>query len=43
MGQFVNSQLTNITATVATSAVLLLNAILILQTLGVTIPGLPAS
>jgi manganese transport protein len=43
MGQFVNSRLTNITAMVATAAVLLLNAILILQTLGVTIPGLPAS
>jgi hypothetical protein len=28
---------------VATATVLLLNAILILQTLGVTIPGLPAS
>src|SRR6202166_5443768 len=43
MGQFVNSRLTNITATVATAAVLLLNAILILQTLGVPIPGLSAS
>jgi manganese transport protein len=43
MGQFVNSRLTNFTAMVATAVVLLLNAILILQTLGVTIPGLPAS
>ena len=43
MGQFVNNQLTNITALVATAAVLLLNAILILQTIGVTIPGLSAS
>ena len=43
MGQFVNSRLTNITAMVATAVVLLLNAILILQTLGVAIPGLPAS
>ena len=43
MGQFVNDRLTNITAMVATAGVLLLNAILILQTLGVTIPGLPTS
>jgi manganese transport protein len=43
MGQFVNGRLTNITAMVATAGVLLLNAILILQTLGVTIPGLPTS
>src|ERR1700737_46081 len=43
MGQFVNDRLTNITAMVATAGVLLLNAILILQTLCVTIPGLPTS
>src|SRR5580700_5655711 len=43
MGRFVNSRLTDITAVVATVVVLLLNAILILQTLGVPIPGLPAS
>jgi manganese transport protein len=43
MGQFVNSRLTDITAMVATVVVLLLNAILILQTLGLPIPGLPAS
>ena len=43
MGQFVNGRLTNITAMVATSVVLLLNAILILQTLGLPIPGLPTS
>jgi manganese transport protein len=43
MGQFVNSRLTDITAMVATAVVLLLNAILILQTLGVPIPGLSAS
>jgi manganese transport protein len=43
MGQFVNSRLTTIAAIVATATVLLLNAILILQTLGVPIPGLPAS
>jgi manganese transport protein len=43
MGQFVNSRLTTIAAIVATATVLLLNAILILQTLGMPIPGLPAS
>src|SRR5216684_1088645 len=43
MGQFVNSRLTTIAAMFATAVVLLLNAILILQTFGVTIPGLPAS
>ena len=43
MGQFVTSGLTTIAAIVATAPVLLLNAILILQTLGVPIPGLPAS
>jgi len=43
MGQFVNGRLTNITAIVATAVVLLLNAILILQTLGVPIPGLSTS
>jgi len=40
MGQFANSRLTSVTAIVATAAVLLLNAVLILQTLGVPIPGL---
>jgi manganese transport protein len=43
MGQFVNSRLTTIAAVVATATVLLLNAVLILQTLGMPIPGLPAS
>jgi manganese transport protein len=43
MGQFVNSRLTTIAAIVGTATVLLLNAILILQTLGVPIPGVPAS
>jgi manganese transport protein len=42
MGQFVNSRLTTIAAIVATAMVLLLNAILILQTFGVPIPGLMA-
>ncbi len=39
MGVFANSRLTNIVAVVATAAVLLLNGVLILQTLGVPIPG----
>ena len=39
MGAFANSRLTNIVAVVATAAVLLLNAVLILQTLGLPIPG----
>ncbi|MGA2494590.1 MAG: Nramp family divalent metal transporter [Roseiarcus sp.] len=40
MGAFVNSRLTNIAAVVGTIAILALNAILLLQTLGVDIPGL---
>ena len=40
--QFANGRLTNIAAMVATAVVLLLNVILILQTSGVPIPGLPA-
>jgi manganese transport protein len=40
MGQFANSRLTSISAIVATALVLLLNAVLILQTFGVAIPGL---
>jgi manganese transport protein len=40
MGSFANSRLTNIAALVGTALVLVLNSILILQTLGVTIPGL---
>jgi manganese transport protein len=43
MGPFVNSRLTDMTAMAATAVVLLLNTILILQTLGVPIPGLAAS
>jgi manganese transport protein len=39
MGSFVNSRLTNVTALVGTALVLVLNTILILQTLGVRIPG----
>jgi manganese transport protein len=40
MGQFANGRLTTIAAIVATAVVLLLNAVLILQILGVPIPGL---
>jgi manganese transport protein len=43
MGEFVNRRATNVAAVVATTAVLLLNTVLILQTFGVPIPGLPAS
>ena len=39
MGSFANSRLTNVAALVGTALVLVLNSILILQTLGVTIPG----
>ncbi|MGC2414840.1 MAG: Nramp family divalent metal transporter, partial [Stellaceae bacterium] len=39
MGSFANNRLTNVAALVGTALVLLLNSILILQTLGVTIPG----
>jgi manganese transport protein len=40
MGPFVNSRLTGLTATLATTIVLGLNAILIAQTIGIEIPGL---
>jgi manganese transport protein len=40
MGQFVNGRPTQIAAIVATAVVLMLNVVLILQTLGVSIPGL---
>jgi len=43
MGQFANSRLTQVVAVVATVLVLLLNILLIVQTFGVSIPGLPAS
>lgn len=43
MGAFVNSRLVGWSAFVATVLVLTLNTILILQTLGVTIPGLPST
>ena len=43
MGKFANSRLTQISAVVGTAIVLLLNFFLIAQTLGVPIPGIPAS
>ncbi len=43
MGQFVNSRLVGIGTILGTIVVLTLNTILILQTLGIEIPGLPAS
>src|SRR5450759_82157 len=39
MGAFANSRLTNIVAVIGTALVLLLNGVLILQTLGLPIPG----
>jgi manganese transport protein len=43
MGQFANGRLTNVAAILGTIVILSLNALLILQTFGVTIPGLPAA
>jgi manganese transport protein len=42
MGEFANGRLTNVAAYVGAALVLSLNAILIAQTFGVPIPGLPA-
>jgi manganese transport protein len=43
MGDFANSRLTNIAAVVGALLILTLNAILLLQTFGVDVPGLPSS
>ncbi len=43
MGPFVNGPVTNVAAVVGTAIVLLLNGILIAQTFGIPIPGLPAA
>ena len=43
MGEFVNSRLTDVAAIVGTVIILSLNLVLLLQTFGVPIPGLPAS
>jgi manganese transport protein len=42
MGEFVNGRITNIAAIGGTVLILCLNAVLLLQTFGVPIPGLPA-
>jgi manganese transport protein len=42
MGPFVNSRLTSLAAVLSTVVILLLNLLLVLQTLGIAIPGLPA-
>jgi manganese transport protein len=42
MGAFVNSRLTNVAASLGALVILALNAVLLLQTFGVAIPGLPA-
>jgi manganese transport protein len=43
MGRFVNGRLTHLAGLVGTAVVLLLNTFLVLQTLGVDIPGLPGA
>ena len=43
MGPFVNSRLTNVTALIGAALVLALNFVLIVQTCGIPIPGLPAA
>jgi manganese transport protein len=42
MGAFANSRLTNVAAVVGALLILTLNAVLLLQALGVDIPGLPS-
>jgi manganese transport protein len=43
MGPFANGPVTDVAAVVGTAVVLLLNVVLIVQTLGIPIPGLPAA
>jgi manganese transport protein len=43
MGQFANGRLTHVAALIATTVVLLLNTFLILQILGIAIPGIPSA
>jgi manganese transport protein len=43
MGEFANNRLTDVAAIVGTAIILVLNAVLLLQTFGVPIPGLPSS
>jgi manganese transport protein len=42
MGAFVNSRLTNVAAAAGTLLILTLNAVLLLQTFGIDLPGLPS-
>jgi manganese transport protein len=42
MGAFANSRLTNVAAIFGAFAILILNAVLLLQAFGVAVPGLPA-
>ena len=43
MGEFANSRLTAALAIAGTAVILALNVVLLLQTFGVEIPGLPAN
>jgi manganese transport protein len=43
MGEFANSRLTDVAAIIGTVIILCLNVVLLMQTFGVPIPGLPAS
>jgi len=43
MGEFANRRLTDTAAILGTAAILVMNVVLVLQTFGVDIPGLPAS
>jgi manganese transport protein len=43
MGEFANRRLTDLMAITGAAAVVLLNVVLLLQTFGVAIPGLPVS
>ncbi len=43
MGAFVNSRVVSVAAILGTATILVLNAILLLQTFGVAIPGIPAA
>lgn len=42
MGEFANSRITQVVAVIGTAIVLLLNAVLIVQSCGIPIPGRPA-
>ena len=42
MGEFVNNRLTDVVAITGTVVILCLNTVLLLQTIGVSVPGLPA-